>query len=471
MHGNPAKDERSKLCQECPDKKTAATKACLLCWENLCDDYAGKHATVEEKLNHKIYPIARYMFCDVEHHDGKGIQSFCLECSTICCPHCIMNTILKVSNLLVTRHVSVLMPSSKTWSHEAEDRVTKSMGRQLENGRYLKKTFRDSIKNIKEMLRKLLQLVEIVEEEIGCRLADNMRTIETMSNDMKEYMESKVMLRDRLGYLLEQASDPEVVGCENELPKYETSSYKQVLKTASIDVPEFVTNLRAIQTKLDQCQKDLDIGWIKHNTECVINKPISTLFKISDFTVGNNIYGLAVDSVREKSVVSRQDTTAPITVYDFQGQQLQVLGQDVEDVAGSKYQGIAIDTKRDLYILPMTDGSLVSMDTNGLVKDKIKVTDCTLLGVSYIETAYYVTSIFNKNQVYIINPETNKILTTTVTLTQPYNVHCDEATPVTVVSNWGSHCIKVLDMSGHLLHTYGKEGKAGQGDGELHNPE
>ena len=286
-----------------------------------------------------------------------------------------------------------------------------------------------------------------------------------MSNDMKEYMGSKVKLKRHLVYLIKEASDPEIVGSENDIQKYEILSYKQVLKKASVDV---VAELRAIQAKLYECQKYLDIGFVNHNIECDINKPISTLYTISDISVGDDIYALAVDSVREKLVVRRWDTTAPITVYDFQGQQLQVLGKDVEGIAGSSEQGIAIDTKPDLYILPMTNRSLVTMDMNG---------DGALHGVSYSETDRYVTSSANTKQVYIINPRNKQILTTTVTLSYPYNGHCGsitckgEATPVIVVSNYSSDCIKVLDMSGHLLHTYGKEGKAGQGDEESEDEE
>ena len=39
-----------------------------------------------------------------------------------------------------------------------------------------------------------------------------------------------------------------------------------------------------------------------------------------------------------------------------------------------------------------------------------------------------------------------------------------------IVSNYGNHCIRVLDMSGHLLHTYDKERQRGQGDGQLNYP-
>ena len=356
-----------------------------------------------------------------------------------------------------------------------DDRATKFIEILLENGRYLEKTFKESITNIKEQLRTLLQRVDTIEAEIGGRLADNIRTIETMSSDMKEYMGPKVKVKRHLRYLIDQTSNPEVVGSEFKLPKYENSTYKQVLKTKIIDVPDFVTKLRDIQTQLDKCQQDLDIRNVKHNIGHR-NKPIANLSKISDISVGNGTWGLVVDSVRERFVVRRNETTAPITVYDFRGQQLQVLGKDVEGIAGSGGQGIAIDTKRDLYILPMTNGSLVTIGVNRNVTNKITITDKALHGVSYSETDNYVTSSNNTNKVYIINPQNKQILTTTETLSSPFNVHCGlitckcEATPVIVVSNYSNHCIKVLDMSDHLLHTYGKEGQAGQGEGELSYP-
>ena len=461
---------------------------CKVCIENTWEDGRVKcpdceHVTeIPEKIgvnDLEKYLVYNSMLCDIQHQDGEGFQSFCLQCSTICCPPCAMND-----------HKGHDIESIETAGDKArqrikrvikkmgvDDRATKFIEILLENGRYLEKTFKESITNIKEQLRTLLQRVDTIEAEIGGRLADNIRTIETMSSDMKEYMGPKVKVKRHLRYLIDQTSNPEVVGSEFKLPKYENSTYKQVLKTKIIDVPDFVTKLRDIQTELDKCQKDLDIGFVKHNIECDHDTPLANLSKISGISAGNNIYGLAVDSVRERLVVRRWDTTAPITVYDFQGQQLQVLGKDVEGIAGYRYQEIAIDTKRDLCILPMTDGSLVTMDMNGEMKDKIIVTDDALLGVSYSKTDRYVTSRKYPYEVYIVNPQNKQILTTTVTLSYPYNLHCGsitckgEATSVIIISNYGRYCIKVLDMSGHLLHTYGKEGKSGQGDGELEYPE
>ena len=207
--------------------------------------------------------------------------------------------------------------------------------------------------------------------------------------------------------------------------------------------------------------------------------PLSKLESVAIFNVGENIYGLAVDSVRERLVVRRKDTTAPITVYDFQGQHLQVLGKDVDGIASTYNQGIAIDTKRDLYIVPMGDGSLVSMDMNGTVVDRIKLIQSTLYGAAYCQTDFYVTSSIAPQQVYLIDPNNKQKVASfspNTKFNHPFTVHSCQFTsggvtkPVIIVSNFGNHCIKMLDASGHLLHTYGKEGKAGQGDRELYNP-
>ena len=132
---------------------------------------------------------------------------------------------------------------------------------------------------------------------------------------------------------------------------------------------------------------------------------------------------------------------------------------------------ISIDTKRDLYILPMSNGSLVTMDLSGGVIDKIKLIPKPLYGAAYCETDFYVTSSNNPPQVYLINPNIKHNVASfspNTTFTHPFNINSCQfrsagaIKPAIVVSDFNSHCIKVLDMSGQLLHTYGKEGNAGQ---------
>ena len=271
----------------------------------------------------------------------------------------------------------------------------------------------------------------------------------------------------------DKAPDTEVVDFEKDIVQNNTGAYRHVVSNYTVKedsrrnklIHPNAMNISKITTFLD---KQSDRG--------PLTVPLKQMLK---FNVGDNTYGLAVDSVRERLVVRRKDTTAPITVYDFQGQQLQVLGKDVEGIASTDRQGVAIDTKRKLYILPMEDGSLVTMDANGIVQDRIKVMDETLHGICYSDQDMYITSSVNTDMVYMVNPNTKQICkdfcpTTTCTFSFPYNVSSgqydpgDGTKPVIFVSDCFNHCIKVLDYSGNLLHTYGKEGK---GDEELYLPE
>ena len=133
-----------------------------------------------------------------------------------------------------------------------------------------------------------------------------------------------------------------------------------------------------------------------------------------------------------------------------------------------------------LYILPMNDGSLFTMDMNGTVSGKVMVADNSLYGVAYCRTDFYVTSSTWLQEVYLIDPKTKQKVASfspNTTFSYPYNVHSCQFTSggvtkhVIGVSNYDTHCIKLLDISGHLLHTYGKEGNYGYGDGELCYPE
>jgi len=222
--------------------------------------------------------------------------------------------------------------------------------------------------------------------------------------------------------------------------------------------------------------------YIKHNVEGISDKPVTSLTKTNSFTVGSSVWGLAVDSARERVIVRRCNAHEPVTVYDFNGNKKQILGEGVEGIASTSYQSVALDIKRDLLILPVANGFLVTMDMNGEVVDRINVADKDLNAAAYSDQDFYVTSTREPvNQVCLINAETQQKVSTFkpenhTQFSQPFNVCCDQSTnqgetkPVIYVSDFSNHCIKVLDMSGKLLHVYGKEGKHGQGEGELNCP-
>ena len=351
----------------------------------------------------------------------------------------------------------------------------------LENAKKVQSDFKEAIGNIKTSIKQLEAKVVKMEEEIITHLTAEIKHLEMMSCDLRDYKDSKEVLEKHLIYLAEEASNQELFVRQRELPKYDPDFFKQLISKHEIELPVLGNTLSDITAQLNKFYDELNIPYHSHvvNNHSKVGSPLKNLKTETNFNAGKNIYGLAVDSVREILVVRRRDTTAPITVYDFQGQQLQVLGKDLEGIAGNAWQGIAIDTKRDLYILPMTKGSLVTMDMNGTVFDEMKLIDNTLCGVAYCDTDFYVTSSTDPHQVYLIDPNTKQKVASfspNTTFNHPYNVHSCQFTsggvtkPVIIVSDYINHCIKVLDMSGHLVHTYGKEGKAGPGYGELYCP-
>ena len=479
-------DRVDKKCEVC-EKKTRATKTCMKCRVNLCPQCACSHSGIETELGHKAHPISTHMFCT--DHQDKCVIFHCLTCSHTVCPPCAIgkhsdHNLEDIDTAGEKARKRLLDIRNEMDNNTGDQNTTGALKRTLEKAKEIKTSFKTSIAELKSSLADLAVKVDKVSEDVNAKLDADIKLLEMMSTDMSDYMESKASLRDHITYLTEEASSPEVVAREKELPKYDRNTYKQVISKQVIELPQLGSTLSDVRAQLDKYQKDLDIVYSKHNLDSpytVHGKPLHDLKKVTTIQAGNQTYGLAVDSKRERLVVQRYDNTAPITVYDFQGQQLQVLGAGVKGIHDCGLQSIAIDTKRDLYILPMSNGSLVTMDMAGTVKDTITVTSTYLHGVCYTDLDIYVTSSpsTTPHMVYLVNP-VNKQTMATLAPNPPFNgpwyvssgqfISGTDTNPVVIVSDQGNHCIKVLDYDGRLLHTYGKEGNKGQGDGQLNYP-
>ena len=414
-------DRVDKKCEVC-EKKTGATKTCMKCRVNLCPQCACSHSGIETELGHKAHPISTHMFCT--DHQDKCVVFHCLTCSHTVCPPCAIgkhsdHNLEDIDTAGEKARKRLLDVRNEMDNNTGEENAREGLKWTLEKAKEIKTSFKSSIAELKSSLADLEAKVDKVSEDINAKLDADIKLLEMMSTDMSDYMESKASLRDHITYLTEEASSPEVVAREKELPKYDRNTYKQVISKQVIELPELV--------------------------------------------------------------VRRNDNAAPITVYNFQGQQLQVLGAGVKGICGNSYQSIAIDTKRDLYILPMSNVSLVTMDMTGTVKDTITVTNTYLQGVCYTDQDIYVTSspYTTPHMVYLVNP-VNKQTIATLAPNPPFNgpwhvssgqfISGTDTNPVVIVSDCDNHCIKVLDYDGRLLHTYGKEGNPGQGYGQLNDP-
>ena len=162
----------------------------------------------------------------------------------------------------------------------------------------------------------------------------------------------------------------------------------------------------------------------------------------------------------------RQDPTTPISVYDSSGQLLKVLGVGIKGITGHGCRGIAVDTNRDVYIITMADGSLVTMDTHGgCIQVTYKVRDKRFHGVCYSDLDLYITTQdkFGSCQIFLLDPKhrqnirsfTPESYIKQITCFACGNVTIDDHTrPVIMVTDSSSVCVKLLDYNGHLIHTY-----------------
>ena len=299
----------------------------MKCRVNLCPQCACSHSGIETELGHKAHPISTHMFCT--DHQGKCVVFHCLTCSHTVCPPCAIG-----------KHSD---HNLEDIDNTGEETARDALKRTLEKAREIQSKFKSSIAELKSSLADLAVKVDKVSEDVNAKLDADIKLLEMMSTDMSDYMESKASLRDHITYLTEEASSPEVVAGEKELPKYDRNTYKQVISKQVIELPELGSTLSDVRAQLDKYQKDLDIVYSKHNLDSpytVHGKPLHDLKKVTTIQAGNQTYGLAVDSKRERLVVRRYDNTAPITVYDFQGQQLQVLGAGVKVSVVTGYRAL-----------------------------------------------------------------------------------------------------------------------------------
>ena len=282
--------------------------------------------------------------------------------------------------------------------------------------------------------------------------------------------------RQRLIDQQDKVADTELVCGEKDILQYNTGTILSKYTTEDTRQNELT---QTIDTNIDTQTVTTPVD--KQSPADTPSTPLKHFVKITSFEVGRSIYGLAVDSVRGRLALRGQDMTAPITVYDLKRNQLREMGEWVKGIADGYNKGIAIDTKRERYLLPMEDGSLVTIDMNGsrTGKGRTKVIDQPLHGVCYSDQDLYITSSIDTQTVYVINPKAKGIcmdFNCATTFLNPIHVSSgqydtgDGTKPVIIVSDWSNHCIKLLDYSGNLLYTCGKKGQAGGGDGELYYP-
>ena len=454
-----------KYCGFCKET-TAATQSCYECRSLFCDACVAKHKMAEEVTKHITTPISPYQFCMV--HTDRFIQWVCQECEQGCCLHCLcehdQHTITGVQQAATMASGRLKEKVEDKMKLEGDIKVSESVKKMLTEYTIMQTRFTEHIANIRKQLKDLLNKLDVVEQETEEKMKAEIKALEIMHFDVNEFIQTKRDLLDYLDKLTTVASDAELALKEQKYPKYASSSCLDsvVVKDTTLPNMDILDKLNVILRLIDN---DKLVSFARRHVHIT---PLRKLrLQHSHWKSGYTVTGMTDRPLENKHITPEYNERNSILVYDPKDILEARFGTKLikyrSDKSKHSLQGISIDTKRDLYLLPMTDGTLVTMDVDDNVKDTIKVIDAPLHGISYSSHGdIYVTSSAGgdygeTDQVYVVDPNTKQTLQTfkpTTTFKWPLAVHCDPHKPVIYVSCHGDNCIKVLDFTGTLLHTY-----------------
>ena len=460
-----------KYCGFCKET-TAATQSCDTCQCVFCDVCVPKHRLAEEVTKHISTPISPHQFCKI--HPDRFIQWICQECEERCCPNCLsehdQHTIIGLQQAATMTRDRLKEKVEGKMKLDTDIKVSESVKKMLTEYKTTQTRFRNNIANMRKQLNDLLDKLDVVEQETEEKMKAEMKELEIMHFDVSEFIQTKRDLLNYISKLTTVASDAELVFKEEKYPKYASSSCLDSVIIKDADFPN-IDKLDNMNTALREIEDDELVSFARRHVHIT---PLKNL-KLQDtlLTRGNSVTGMAYRA-EDNKLITRKYGSASVDFYDshcvHQAQCIKPnLVQSPSDKPNHCLHGVSIDTKRDLYLLPMVDGTLVTMDTDSNVKDTIKVIDASLHGISYSNHGdLYVTSSAagdygGTEQVYVVDPNTKQTLETfkpTTTFMWPLAVHCgiypdiggDQ--PLILVADYGHNCIKVLNIKGTLLHTY-----------------
>ena len=167
-------------------------------------------------------------------------------------------------------------------------------------------------------------------------------------------------------------------------------------------------------------------------------------------------------------VVRTEDPESPLRMYTQGGELLSWLGCGRSAHGLGGIGRMAVDSHRHVFVAAC-GSTLLRLDPYGNPRDCITLPG-KLRGVAYSpSTDSYVISDVTKNRLVVIHAKTKKIFRQFCSrgpgdthFLSPSYIHISETAsgPHIIVSDGDNDCVKVLDMAGNLIHTYGSSGES-----------
>ena len=465
----PTEEALGKVCTKCKTEKP--TKYCPECKEDLsylCDKCFTGHQKISRLAGHKTVPFNPLLVCP--EHPHKMVECFCKTCNNVACEECVFETHLDHN----TEHLKEAAENSRKTLRDYKSKLEgniidtsllKQMNHTLNKIICTKKCLKNKIANIKQACKTLEKSLDQTEDELDRvtqREAEMFSSHQTKITEVSSAQEKMLKLTDSL---LGDVSDPQVIMGSRDLPEPDID-----ITEIEVNIPVIGEQFDKIAADIETMAKSVDISYRKEVYK--VNRGQLTqqwdLKHVRDLQGGRLIQGLAMDYPNNQIVMRDGDENGQVKVYNTNGDLIHQMGKQTLTVPNTWYvynfSTIAMDSHRDLYLLPCNDGSLVRMEMDGRVRDTTKL-GSNLCGVAYIpDHDLYVLSdyVCGNSRVFLVSYDTLTVvlyLGDKGTFSDPYNVCVGvlNGSTTIVISDFGNNTLYLYSVSGELIRTYGPE--------------
>ena len=335
-----------------------------------------------------------------------------------------------------------------------------------------------------DLIRTLEDKVKTTRSEVVAKTSGDISVLNQYKSSLSEWINSQASLGELAQYLVEKASDAEVVTMATDLPSPTSMSAHDsppILKIPQVSskflVLEEIVQSMETHRLCKLTRMNLKVRGTKEVLPDTRVKPTVTpieRLKPEKSIRANNVRDVTFNPAKSQFVVKTSDSTDPIKVYDLKGNKRAQFGGSIVGLSGDGR--LSIDSHRDLY-LAACDGHLTTVTMYGHRNDRIDMKGCDLRGVAYIkQNDLYVVSDVTKHKISLIDPRTKSIVRSFGSKgTRPgqfdipisITTYTDQGNPIIVVSDFNNHRVQLLDLYGTPLDTFGNMGR---GDAKLGQP-
>ena len=462
----PTEEALGQKCTKCKvNKPTRHCPECTADLAYLCDKCFAVHQQVARFANHSTVQFDPLLVCC--QHPNKMVENFCYQCNEVACLDCLFESHEDHKTVPLKKAAEDSRKVLKTYLLQNESRLIdtaildelKEALVQLEDEN---NTLKDKVRKVKTAWKKLEVKLDIIVKQADTAKQMNVRNLLGHQTKITEVATAQEKMLKMAESLLGDVSDPQVIMGSRDLPE------------PDIDITEIEVNIPVIGEMFDKMAADLETMAKKVNIKS--RKEVYKirrgrqdkwkLQKMAAITASTEIGGVCFDR-NTKDIVIRvvDNTTSTVQIYNTKGELVKTFGQYSPPVAATyDYHQVVIDTKRDLYLLPCENGSLVRMDKDGRVRDSTKL-GSNLCGVAYIpdHDLYVLSDIVLRNiRVFLVSPDTLTVVRSLGrkgTFSRPCNVCVGDINGSTtiVVSDCGNHTLYLYSVSGELIRTYGPD--------------